>query len=96
MIWLPTLELLLRIVIILLIIITFVHVLWSIGIVANYLEHAQLYTKADWRWLRRTVYLIAVLLAAILTQKFFLDNNIPLDMFFLDKSSQQIHHDRKS
>ena len=96
MIWLPTLELLLRIAVTSLVLITIAHVIWSIMLVVHYLEHSQLYTKADWRWLRRTVYLIAVLLAAILTQKFFLDNNIPIDMFFLDNPSKQTCYDCKS
>lgn len=96
MIWLPTLELLLRIATILLILVTIAHVFWSIGIVSVYLEHSERCEKADYRWLRRTVYLIVALLTSILAQKFFLDNNIPLDMFFLDKSSEQTCHDCKS
>ncbi len=96
MIWLPTLELLLRITVILLILTTIVHVIWSIGIVANYLEYAEQYTKADYRWLKRTACLIAALLVIILTQKFFQDNNIPIDMFFRDKCSQSYCHACKS
>ena len=96
MIWLPTLELLLRIAVIVLILTTAAHVIWSIGIVANYLEHAEQYTKADYRCLKRTVCLLVVILGIILTQKFFQDNNIPIDMFFRDKSSEQTCYDCKS
>lgn len=86
MIWLPTLELLLRIAMLLLIFVTIAHVIWSICLVTKYLECAEPYTKAERRWLQRTICLLVVLLAAILTQKFFLDNSIPLDMFLMDKS----------
>lgn len=96
MIWLPTLELLLRIAIGLLIAITIIHAVWSAVLVMSYLEDSEPYTKADCRWLRRTIYLIVVLVIACLTQKFFRDNSIPLDMFLLSDPSESTCHGCKS
>lgn len=96
MIWLPTLELLLQLLAILLCLKVGVHIFRMCVILAGCIVRGEQLSESDSDWIWRTKWWLTFLVLVILTQKFFRDNNIPLEMFPWIKSSQQIHHVHKS
>ena len=96
MIWIPTLELLLQLLAILLCLKVGVHIFLTHIILVEHFVRDKPLEESDHDRIWRTKWWFTFLVLAILTQKFFWDNNIPLEMFPWINSSQKIHHVRKS
>lgn len=96
MIWIPTLELLLQLLAILLCLTAGVHLIGTVILLQEYFIYDEPLTKSNRDWIWRTKWWVIVLVMSIMVQKFFRDNNVPLEMFPWINSSQKIHHVRKS
>lgn len=81
MIWLPTLELLLQILAILLCLTVGVHIFRMAIILVSYVAYNKSPGESDLDWIWCTKWWVTVLVIVILVQKLLYDNDVPLDMF---------------
>lgn len=81
MIWLPTLELLLQLLAILLCLLTGVHIFWTAVLILGYVLDDNLFGESEHDWFWRTKWWSTILVIVILIQKLLYDNDVPLDMF---------------
>ena len=96
MIWLPTPELLLQLLAVLLCFTVGVCIFRMAIILVSYVVYDKSPTESDRDWIWLTKWWLTILVIVILIQKFFRDNNIPLEMFPWIKSSEYTCRDCKS